>query len=150
MPDQTPMKTILRSLRNTIVALKRCTGVLAVIPAYNEEKNILRTLLSLSANTTSRSVEIIVVNNNSVDKTEMLVKAAGATCILESKQGITAARNAGLAAARGKYVLNADADSIYPKDWIEEMTAPLANGDAVCITYGRFAFIPTGATSRFS
>lgn len=123
--------------------------VSVVIPAYNEEKNILRTLLALSSNTTKRSVEIIVVNNNSKDNTEALVKATGINCIPETKQGITAARNAGLAVATGKYVLNADADSVYPPDWIEEMTAPLERNDT-SITYGRFAFIPTGSTTRFS
>ncbi|MCD6011885.1 MAG: glycosyltransferase family 2 protein [Flavipsychrobacter sp.] len=123
--------------------------VSVVIPAYNEEKNILRTLLSLSLNTTKRAVEIIVVNNNSKDNTEALVKATGVICILETKQGITAARNAGLKAAKGKYVLNADADSIYPPDWIEEMVAPLDSSN-VAITYGRFGFIPTGRTSRTS
>lgn len=129
---------------------KGAPEVSVVIPAYNEEKNILRTLLSLSSNNTARPVEIIVVNNNSKDKTEALVKATGVTCILETRQGITAARNAGLKAASGKFVLNADADSIYPPDWIEEMVAPLAQGDTVAITYGRFGFIPTGRTSRTS
>lgn len=123
--------------------------VSVVIPAYNEEKNILRTLLSLSSNTTKRAIEVIVVNNNSKDNTEALVKATGVTCILETKQGITAARNAGLQVAKGKYVLNADADSIYPQDWIEEMVAPLERNN-VALTYGRFAFIPTGRTSRTS
>ncbi len=124
--------------------------VSVVIPAYNEEKNILRTLLALTSNTTRRSVEIIVVNNNSSDNTEALVEATGVTCIRETKQGITAARNAGLAAARGTYILNADADSIYPARWIEEMTKPLTEGNNVSITYGKFAFIPTGSTTRFS
>lgn len=129
---------------------KGAPEVSVVIPAYNEEKNILRTLLSLSSNNTPRSVEIIVVNNNSVDNTESLVTATGIQCIRELKQGITAARNAGLTAASGIYVLNADADSIYPADWIEKMVAPLARDPQVSITYGRFAFIPTGKTSRFS
>ena len=109
----------------------------------------MRTLLSLTTNTTPRPVEIIVVNNNSADSTGTLVKAAGVPCILETQQGITAARNAGLASARGVYVLNADADSIYPADWIEEMVKPLES-NRVSITYGRFGFIPTGNTSRFS
>ena len=86
--------------------------VSVVIPAYNEEKNIIQTLYSLSHNVSSRSVEIIVVNNNSSDQTENLVLATGVKCILEKKQGITAARNGGLAVAKGKYILNADADSI--------------------------------------
>lgn len=130
--------------------LKGQPEVSIVMPAYNEEDNIVPTLASLCNNTTSRSVEIIVVNNNSKDDTENLVKACGITCILETTQGITPARNTGLAHATGKYVLNADADTIYPKDWIEEMIKPLANDENVAITYGRFSFIPVGSTGRYT
>jgi len=130
--------------------LKGKPEVSIVMPAYNEEENIVPTLASLCNNTTPRSVEIIVVNNNSKDNTENLVKACGVTCILETTQGITPARNAGLAHATGKYVLNADADTIYPKDWIEEMIKPLANDEDVAITYGRFSFIPVGSTGRYT
>jgi len=130
--------------------LKGEPEVSIVMPAYNEETTIAPTLASLCNNITNRSVEIIVVNNNSKDNTENLVKACGVTCILETTQGITPARNAGLAKATGKYILNADADTIYPKDWIEEMIKPLANNDDVAITYGRFSFIPVGSTGRFT
>lgn len=119
-----------------------------VIPAYNEEKNILQTLYSLCNNSSERAVEIIVVNNNSKDKTEELVKSTGVGCILETKQGITAARNAGLASAKGTYILNADADSIYPKDWVAEMTNPFYADPNVAMVYGRFSFIPVGSTGR--
>jgi glycosyltransferase involved in cell wall biosynthesis len=146
-----PQKDTIALIQSSYKALQKgATEVSVVIPAYNEEKNILRTLLSLSSNTTDRPVEIIVVNNNSTDNTESLVKATGINCIIETKQGITAARNAGLGIAKGKYVLNADADSIYPADWIDAMVSPLINNDSVSITYGRFAFIPTGSTTRFS
>jgi glycosyltransferase involved in cell wall biosynthesis len=118
-----------------------------VIPAYNEEESILQTLSSLSASTTGKSVEIIVVDNNSKDKTAELAEACGARCILEKKQGITPARNAGLQAAKGKYVLNADADTIYPPDWIDLMTAPL-HRENTAMVYGTFSFIPTADTSR--
>lgn len=121
-----------------------------VMPAYNEEANILQTLLSLSNNDTQWSVEIVVVNNNSKDKTEEMVLAAGIPCIKETNQGITNARNAGLAVAKGRYILNADADTIYPKDWIEEMVKPLVENEAVCSVYGRFSFIPIGTTGRFT
>jgi glycosyltransferase involved in cell wall biosynthesis len=143
-------ETIARIRSNYHLLSKAPPEVSIVIPAYNEEKNILRTLLSLSSSTTKRPVEIIVVNNNSQDNTGSLVIAAGVKCIPEQKQGITAARNAGLAAATGKYILNADADSIYPADWIELMIAPLADSNDIGITYGLFAFIPTGKTSRVS
>lgn len=129
--------------------LKAAPEVSIVMPAYNEEKNIVQTLASLCNNITNRSVEIIVVNNNSKDKTEELVKACGVTCLLETTQGITPARNTGLMKASGKYILNADADTIYPQHWIEEMVKPLDN-DANAITYGRFSFIPVGNTGRLT
>jgi glycosyltransferase involved in cell wall biosynthesis len=121
-----------------------------VMPAYNEEENILQTLLSLSNNITKWAVEIVVVNNNSKDQTESLVKATGIPCITETKQGITIARNAGLAVATGKYILNADADTIYPKDWIEQMVKPLAERENVAAVYGRFSFIPIANTPRLT
>jgi len=129
--------------------LKGEPEVSIVMPAYNEEDNIVQTLASLCNNETQRSVEIIVVNNNSKDRTEELAKACGVTCLQQTIQGITPTRNFGLAHARGKYVLNADADTIYPKDWIEQMVKPLDN-DNVAITYGRFSFIPIGSTGRFT
>jgi glycosyltransferase involved in cell wall biosynthesis len=127
--------------------LKNNPEVSVVMPAYNEEASILKTLSCLSKSVTQRSVEVIVVNNNSKDNTEAIVNSTGARCIKETKQGITPARNAGLAAAKGKYILNADADTLYPPHWIEEMVNPLDRADITSV-YGRFSFIPTGGTSR--
>lgn len=128
--------------------LKGPPDVSIVIPAYNEEDSIAKTLSSLCNNQTQFSVEIIVVNNNSKDQTARLVNACGVTCINEEKQGITNARNCGLRAASGKYILNADADTLYPVNWIEEMVKPLAGNEQAAITYGVFSFLPIGKTGR--
>ncbi|MDP1842643.1 MAG: glycosyltransferase family 2 protein [Sediminibacterium sp.] len=147
-----PFDQVTASLvKQAYLQLKKTDPIVSIVmPAYNEEENILQTLLSLSNNITQWPVEIIVVNNNSKDKTEELVTAAGIPCIRELQQGITVARNAGLAAAKGKYILNADADTIYPKDWIEQMVKPLATYENVAAVYGRFSFIPIGSTGRFT
>lgn len=129
--------------------LNKESEVSIIIPAYNEELNIVPTLASLCRNKTSRSVEIIVVDNNSKDQTAQLAKACGVNCISETKQGITFARNKGLSIARGKYILNADADSIYPEQWIEQMVKPLED-ESIALTYGRFSLIPTGDTRRLT
>lgn len=121
-----------------------------VIPAYNEEDNILKTLYSLSKTDTKHSLEVIVVNNNSKDKTEELIRLTGVICVNETRQGITIARNSGLAVAKGMYIINADADTIYPASWIDDMISPLINDKKVALTYGRFSFIPLENTSRFS
>lgn len=124
--------------------------VSVVIPAYNEELNVLNSVLSISQNVTDYSVEIIVVNNNSTDRTQEVASATGVTCILETKKGVTNARTTGLIAAQGKYIINADADSIYPVGWINEMITPLEHDEKVALAYSRFAFIPGESTSRFS
>lgn len=119
-----------------------------IIPAYNEEENILKTLYSLSETSCSWPIEVIVVNNNSVDLTEKLAKECNVICITEKKQGITNARNGGLAVAQGEYIINADADTIYPKSWISDMINPLKDDESICMTYGKFSFIPTAKTPR--
>lgn len=143
------LQTQLNDIRNRFSRLLKGEPEISVVmPAYNEEENILATLSALSQTITSRSVEFVIVNNNSKDNTDSLVNATGVRCILETKQGITPARNAGLAAARGKYIINADADTIYPPNWVEQMVQPLEDEkNALC--YGRFSFIPVGNTGRF-
>jgi glycosyltransferase involved in cell wall biosynthesis len=123
--------------------------VTVVIPAYNEEHNILKTLSTLVNNQSKYNIEIIVVNNNSNDRTEEIVKKAGIVCILEKVPGITAARNAGLKAAKGKYILSADADTFYPINWIEEMVRPMTENSEIALVYGNFSFIPTVGTPRW-
>jgi glycosyltransferase involved in cell wall biosynthesis len=120
-----------------------------IIPAFNEEENILKTLYSLACSNTKKKIEIIVVNNNSTDATYSIAKAANVICINEPKQGITNARNAGLSIAMGKYIVNADADTIYPESWIDSMVNPLIGDKDVALTYGRFSFIPMNNTPRF-
>jgi glycosyltransferase involved in cell wall biosynthesis len=112
-----------------------------VIPAFNEGDKILATLSSLAFSASARTFEIIVVDNNSTDDTAALVSLTGASCVTERTQGITAARNRGLSASRGVYVLNADADTIYPPGWIELMVKPLESRRAA-MTYGYHAFLP--------
>lgn len=121
-----------------------------VMPAYNEAENIVPALTSLCFNKTDKQVEIIVVNNNSTDNTADLVEKCGVQCILETKQGIAYARNAGMNASKGKYILNADADTIYPEGWIDQMVQPLIHNENISMTYGRFSFIPVGSTGRYT
>jgi glycosyltransferase involved in cell wall biosynthesis len=124
--------------------------VSVIIPAYNEEKTVVRTLNSICRNVTRYSVEIIVVNNNSKDNTAKLVEACGVTCLFERQQGIVHARNCGLAKARGRYIINADADTIYPRDWIQALIDPFERNNKTAVTYGRYSFLPEKDTGRFT
>ncbi|MFN8153243.1 MAG: glycosyltransferase family 2 protein [Bacteroidia bacterium] len=123
--------------------------VTIVVIAYNEELNILKSLSSLSEIKSKYPVEVIVSNNNSTDRTQEILDKCGVKSVFQPLQGVGFARDAGLQIAKGKYHLCADADSIYPPDWVDQMVAPLEKGEAIC-TYGRVSFLPDGKKSRMS
>jgi glycosyltransferase involved in cell wall biosynthesis len=58
-------------------------SIKVIIPAYNEEKAIANVISEIP----SLVSEIIVVNNNSTDKTEEVAKNAGATVLFEERKG---------------------------------------------------------------
>ena len=92
-----------------------------VIPAYNEEKHLKPCLDSIKKLIGDFSYEVIVVDNNSADKTSQIAKDCGAKVILETKQGVGAARRAGTEIAQGKYVLHIDADTHLPANYLVEV-----------------------------
>jgi len=87
-----------------------------IIPAYNEEKYLGPTIENVKQAVGEYqknhpfSVEIIVVNNNSTDRTEHVAREHGARVVFAGKNQIAAARNAGGRAARGEIVAFLDAD----------------------------------------
>ena len=91
-----------------------------VVPAYNEEKNIGKCLESI-VNQQEKPDEIIVVDNNCIDKTVEIAQKFGATIVKEKNQGMISARNAGFDAAQYEIIARTDADSILPKDWIAKI-----------------------------
>jgi glycosyltransferase involved in cell wall biosynthesis len=121
-----------------------------VIPSYNEESNLLRTLSSLSRIETDYKVELIVSNNNSTDRTQDIIDACGVKSVFAREQGISYARQTGLEAAKGQYILNADSDSIYPPFWVNTLVKPLMEFSEVSCAYGTYSFIPSPGNSRFS
>ncbi len=91
--------------------------VSVIIPAYNEERYIRKCLESLLKQE-EKADEIIVVDNNSSDKTREVAKSYGVRVIKEKKQGRSYARSAGFNNARYEIIARVDADTTVPKDWI--------------------------------
>jgi glycosyltransferase involved in cell wall biosynthesis len=117
--------------------------------AWNEEKNILANLSSLSELQCSRPFEVLVVNNNSTDRTQEILDRCGVKSVMEKQQGYGFARQAGINVARGKYFLTGDADSIYPPGWPDEMLKA-AEQEGVVGAYGMCSFLPNENRSRLS
>ena len=88
-----------------------------IIPAYNEEALLADTIAEIRRGMDDLlpiDGEIIVVDNNSVDRTPKIAIAAGARVVFEPINQISRARNAGAREAKGKYLFFVDADTIVP------------------------------------
>jgi glycosyltransferase involved in cell wall biosynthesis len=92
-----------------------------VIPAYNEEHQ-LATCLDAIAAQTAMPDEVIVVDNNSSDKTaEVALKYSFVTFLGEKKQGIVFTRNHGFVAVHSDIISRIDADTLLPPNWVERI-----------------------------
>jgi glycosyltransferase involved in cell wall biosynthesis len=100
-----------------------------VITTYNRAKLLADTLLSLADQQVSPAVrwEVIVVDNNSRDETEDVVRRCSETTslrirhVFEPRQGQSFARNRGIEAAEGAVILFTDDDIIPNPDWVSAM-----------------------------
>lgn len=101
-----------------------------IIPAYNEEDSIAKVINDIPKNVD----EVIVVNNNSTDKTEQNAKNAGATVLKENTKGYGYACLKGMdyisqQATKPTIIVFLDGDySDYPEQ-LTEIVAPILNDD---------------------
>ena len=92
-----------------------------IIPAFNEE-SVLDSCLQALAKQTMPPHEIIVVDNNSTDKTaEIIKKYPFVKMLKEKKQGIIAAHHRGFDSATGDIIARIDADTVVSKTWVERV-----------------------------
>jgi glycosyltransferase involved in cell wall biosynthesis len=113
-----------------------------VIPTYNRARQ-LPSLLDALVQQEARGVvyEIIVVDNNSPDDTKTVVEAAQAAdksrlihYVLETRQGASRARNAGITHARAPVIAFIDDDVVPSRDWVYSMKRAFDEyPDADCI-----------------
>ncbi len=112
--------------------------VSVIIPAYNEEGTISDCLDSLVKQKTSLEFEVIVVNNNSTDKTVERVNQykdrLSLRIIDQPIKGRGAARKKGFDDAKGEIIFSTDADTVVPSNWIGEFTNVLKTGNIVAVT----------------
>lgn len=122
--------------------LQRSNPVATIlIAAYNEETNILRCISSLSLMKTDLPIEIIVVDNNSKDNTQKTLGRLHIKSLFQPIQGCGPARQLGQENAKGKYIILADADCLYPSTYVDEIMKVLQKPGTACV-YGRYSFIP--------
>jgi glycosyltransferase involved in cell wall biosynthesis len=90
-----------------------------VIPVFNEERYI-RACLDAISRQSVKPDEVIVVDNNSSDKSVTIAKKYKFVRIIkEQRQGIVFARNAGFNTAKSQLIGRIDADTVLEKEWVE-------------------------------
>lgn len=91
-----------------------------ILPVFNEEEYIESCLLSLQKQQ-EQADEIIVVDNNSTDRSIAIAKKFGVRVVKESRQGISYARNKGFSVAKFEILARIDADSNLPTNWVKKI-----------------------------
>ncbi|MDD5111024.1 MAG: glycosyltransferase family 2 protein [Candidatus Altiarchaeota archaeon] len=123
------------------------TDVSVVIPTLNEEASIGRVIAEIREALDKRKTgyEIIVVDNNSTDRTSEIAQKSGARLIFEGNMGYGLAYKAGLAAAQGDVIVTGDADCTYPFDEISRFVdAASADRNAFIIANRFVRLMPDG------
>lgn len=107
-----------------------------IIAAYNDEKNIKKSLLSAVEQNTLIKYEIIIVNDGSSDGThDVITKLINSypnkkvKYINQENRGFSGARNAGLDIATGEYIFFLDSDDYISNNTIDDLYRKSNNGD---------------------
>jgi glycosyltransferase involved in cell wall biosynthesis len=96
-----------------------------------------------------RAREIIIVDNGSWDGTRDIVRRHGVTLLEEPKRGPAAARNRGLAHARGEVIAYLDADTLPTRRWLAELVAPFSDPEVILATGRTISYRPQTGAERF-
>lgn len=116
--------------------------ITALIPCYNEEEGISAVIKAFPKERLRRQgfiIEVIVIDNNSSDKTAAVAKAAGAQVIHEAKKGKGNAIRTGFAnvPADTDYVVMLDGDDTYKASEVMRLIEPIDSGFAQVIIGSR-------------
>ena len=121
--------------------------VSVIVPAHDAAATLGRTLAALTAQRFDGGFEIVVVDDASSDATAAVAERAGAHVVRQARRaGPAAARNAGVAVARGELLAFTDADCEPAPSWLATGVAGL--GDADLVT-GPIAPAPGAAAGPF-
>jgi len=108
--------------------------ITVVIPCLNEEKGIAEVLSRMP----SLVDDVVVVDNDSTDRTAEVARSYGARVIHESVRGYGRAYKAGLLEARGDVIVTLDGDQSYPPDAISYLLEAFLRAHVRFLSASRF------------
>jgi len=131
----------LKSSPDFRVRQRKCPKISIVIPCYNQAEYLADAIDSALAQTWD-NIEVVVVDDGSTDEIkEVLSQYADEKVVKVVRQehkGLAAARNAGIAAASGEYILPLDADDVLHPEAVERLFRALEERDGKGVAYSDF------------
>jgi hypothetical protein len=102
--------------------VKSAPKVSIVIPCYNQA-HFLKDAIESALNQTYKNIEVIVVDDGSQDDVKSVVdQYPTVQYIRQDNKGLPGARNTGISAATGEWILPLDSDDAIESDWIQVAT----------------------------
>jgi len=124
-----------------------------VIPAYNEEALIGKCVESVLAEVKRsgrNDIDVVVVNNNSTDRTGEVARSYPGVRVVDEKQkGLVSARDGGFKATTAELVANIDGDTIVPPGWLDTVFREFEKDDKLVCLSGPYIYYDLSAWNRF-
>ena len=129
---------------STSATAQESVAVTVVVPAYNAERYIEKTLKTIIAQQ-GVNFELIVVNDGSTDSTEDVASsvlglsqnsATFSRIIRIENSGVSSARNTGLISARGEYIIFFDSDDLMSEDCLSSVYRKACETQADVLAFG--------------
>ena len=141
--------------------VQECSGekmktITVMIPCYNEEKGVPKVIKKIPKQELKRlgyKVDVLVVDNNSKDKTTQVAKKAGARVVFEGKQGKGNAIKTGFKSLKKdtKYIVMLDGDDTYRAQEMVRLVEPLDSNFCDVVIGSRLnGKIRKGSMTRFN
>jgi glycosyltransferase involved in cell wall biosynthesis len=115
-----------------------------IIPCYNHGMYLEEAIKSVEQNADNLSYEIIIINDGSTEETTINtlneLQQKGYTIIHQENQGLAAARNNGIIASSGTYIIPLDSDNKLHKNYLTKAISILDKRPDIDIVYGRPMF----------
>jgi dolichol-phosphate hexosyltransferase len=123
------------------------TKVSVIIPTMNEEASIGAVIEEVRLALAGRDLEILTVDTDSRDRTNIIASSKGARVLHERRRGYGRAYKTGFGEARGEFILTLDADLTYPANRFPDLLKLLEENRADFVAGDRITSLSNGSMS---
>ena len=127
-----------------IINKKTVKDLSIIVPAYNAEKTIAKCVESVIEQETKYDYELIIVNDGSTDSTQSLLENIcdeHLVLIRQENKGFSGARNSGINASVGQYIMFLDSDDYLVGNCIDMMLDKIIEEKADIVQAGYYSFV---------